>query len=269
MWFPRSYQTTCQSKTLILKCFQFEQRESPHAQTHTSIDIRTVEAVLPPSTIPGSSRYRSVNDPSIKDATSQRLLLADTPGHPKLRNHALELIESSDPAALTGTIFVVDAADISADSAVADGKTGLADTAGYLHDVLLALQTKQAKIRSSKRKPVQVLIAANKMDLFTALPVGLVQRALEVEIGRERESRGKGLLKGGSTDADIRGDGDGEAEPLAGVTEGSFTFEHMEEWGLEVTTLGGNLAGDEDLRTEQWWDWIAQQMWSIPKRLDA
>jgi signal recognition particle receptor subunit beta len=105
-----------------------------------------------------------------------------------------------------------------------------------------------------------VLIAANKMDLFTALPVGLVKSTLEKEIARERESRARGLLKGGDTDADLRGDGESEGEPLGGVTEGPFKFEHMEEWGVEVDVLGGSLGGEEDIRTEQWWDWIAQQL---------
>jgi signal recognition particle receptor subunit beta len=239
---------------------QFERGDSANAQTHTSIDILTVDAVLPASSVPGSSRYRSVNDPSLKDSSAQRLLLSDTPGHPKLRNHALAALSSTDSGALAGIVFVVDSADLSADTAIADGKTGLADAAGYLHDILLALQTKQALNRSSKRKPIQVLVAANKMDLFTALPVALVRRALEAEIGRERQSRARGLLKGGDTDADIRGDGEGEGEPLGGVTEGPFDFGHMEEWGVEVDVLGGNLGGEEEVRTDQWWDWIAQQL---------
>lgn len=80
---------------------------------------------------------------------------------------------------LRGVIFVVDTAALSEDEA-------LRDTATYLHDVLLILQKRAQKKGKSSPKiamEVPVLVAANKQDLFTALPPNSVRERL-TEIGR-------------------------------------------------------------------------------------
>ena len=62
------------------------------------------------------------------------------------------------------------------DAAAGDG--GLRQTADYLHDVLLLLQ-KRTPVVKKVLKEVAVLIAANKMDLFTALPARDVKNRLQ------------------------------------------------------------------------------------------
>ena len=108
--------------------------------------------------------------------------LLDTPGHGKLRHHALSILDGSSSsssnnntaATLRGLIFVVDAAALSS-------ATGLTEAATYLYDVLLALQRRHTGSRSSKGPAgLGVLVAANKMDLFTALPGGLVLSLIHI-----------------------------------------------------------------------------------------
>ena len=73
---------------------------------------------------------------------------------------------------------MVDAADLSS-SAEGDSNEGLRQSAEYLHDLLLLLQTRSTKSKSSKApKELPVLVAANKLDLFTALPAPLVKRGI-------------------------------------------------------------------------------------------
>ncbi|KAJ4303974.1 hypothetical protein N0V88_001576 [Collariella sp. IMI 366227] len=97
-------------------------------------------------------------------------------------------------------LFMVDAASLS------DTDNGsLSAAAEYLYDVLIALQ-KRFHRRSGSRAPASlpVLVAANKMDLFTALPTPLVKSQLEAELGRIRKARAKGLLDSG-VDGDVVG----------------------------------------------------------------
>ena len=91
---------------------------------------------------------------------------------------------------------MVDAADLSSSSSV-DGTDSLRLTAEYLHDILLLLQTRSSKLGAKDGKGLPLLLAANKLDLFTALPAALVKSALEKEITKVRDSRSKGLLDSG------------------------------------------------------------------------
>ena len=88
---------------------------------------------------------------------------------------------------------MVDAANFSA------GEEGVRQAAEYLHDVLLLLQKRLTSSKTSKGpKEMHVLVAANKMDLFTALPATIVKNTLEKEISKVRDSRSKGLLDSGA-----------------------------------------------------------------------
>lgn len=176
------------------------------------------------------------------------MLLADTPGHAKLRRHAFTQLRSNS---LTGIIFVVDAANLSAERRDDEAISGLADAASYLHDILLELQILATRSKSGKIRRVPVLVAANKMDLFTALPVTLVRSSLEAEIGRQRETRAKGIAQDGQ---------DEESDVLGGDLNDKFKFDAMDEWGVEVEVIGGNVEGTDDKETEKWWDWVAQQL---------
>jgi len=142
------------------------------------------------------------------------------------------------------------------DAAALSSASGLTETAIYLHDLLLALQTRHTSAKTSKGpSSISVLIAANKLDLFTALPTQLVKKKLQDEITNIRATRAKGLL---DSAADAEGD-DEEREWLGEGGEGSFEFRQMEESEVEVTVLGGNVTGDE-AHVDEWWSWIARHM---------
>jgi len=151
--------------------------------------------------------------------------------------------------ALRGVIFVVDASVLDS----SDSSTSR-DTAVYLHDTLLALQRRNTgKAASRTRTEIPVLVAANKQDLFTALPTGAVKERLQSEIERVRISRSKGLTTvGQEPDADL------EEEVLGGGGEEKFSFKLMEEeYNIHVEVLGGAVKGEEAGKgVQRWEEWI-------------
>ena len=152
---------------------------------------------------------------------------------------------------------MVDAADVSTTSSGTSNEA-LRQAAEYLHDLLLLLQ-KRANTKSP-RGPTElpVLVAANKLDLFTALPAPLLKAALESEITNMRSLRTKGLLDSGigMNDLDI---GD-EKEWLGEGGEGKFDFTQMDEVNVSVTVAGGNVLGADGPDVKQWWDWIGSNL---------
>jgi signal recognition particle receptor subunit beta len=195
-----------------------------------------------------SSRYRSVHDPTSN--TTKKFLLVDTPGHGKLRHHALASL--TKPQNLKGLIFVVDAANLTA------GSPGLREAAEYLHDLLLLVQKRAAStLEKGGLKGLPVLIAANKLDLFTALPAGMVKRALEAEISEVRASRARGLQDSGVGMDDLGGDP--EKEWLGSGGEGAFDFVQLsEECDVVVTVEGGVAAAIDGDDVKSWWQWIGE-----------
>jgi signal recognition particle receptor subunit beta len=227
---------------------QFER--GTNADTHTSQSPIAVECSLPVGTVAVSDQYRSVHDPTSQ--SHKKFLLVDTPGHGKLRHHALENI--TNPQNLKGLIFLVDAATLSA------GDEGLRQTADYLHDVLLLLQKRMAGGKAAKAlKEVPVLIAANKMDLFTALPAALVKSSLESEITKVRTSRSKGLKDSGIGMDDVADD-DNDGDWLGEMGSADFKFSQMEEFDVTVEVAGGNVLGGEGPTVDKWWKWIAERL---------
>lgn len=103
-----------------------------------------------------------------------------------------------------------------------------------------------------------MLIAANKLDLFTALPAPLVRTALEAEITQVRSSRQKGLLDSGVGMDDDAGGVGGERDWLGEEGEEKFTFAQMEELGVKISVRGGNVSGGEQPDVKEWWAWIAE-----------
>ena len=226
-----------------------------HAATHTSQVALQLEATLPIDVAPASSKYRLVNDPTAH--TQNRCLFIDTPGHGKLRSIAIDqLIQLEN---LNGIIAVVDAADLSEAGPEHGVEGGLRETSEYLYEILLMLQRRHAKNRSSRSaKPIAVLIAANKMDLFTALPTPLVKSSLERGIAEVRDSRARGLLDSGiktHSMSDSRDDGD-----WLGELDEKFRFSHMSEAGISVDIVGGHVTGLDGADARGWWQWIAAQM---------
>ena len=209
---------------------------------------------LPVTTVTASSRYRSANDPS--NQVHKKFLLADTPGHGKLRHYAFESIVK--PQNLIGIIFVVDASDLSASDDGA-GNDSLRQAAEFLHDLLLVLQKRATNSKTSKGpKELPVLVAANKLDLFTALPASLVKAVLESEITNVRSSRNRGLLDSGigMNDQDI---GD-EKEWLGDGGNGQFDFSQMEGVNVSVSVIGGSVLGSDGADVERWWDWLGSNL---------
>jgi len=215
--------------------------------TRTSQVSSRVTLLLPASVPLGSNKYRSENDASLEDKQPTRYALIDTPGHGKLRaEQALSHIQNP---AVRGVIFVVD-------STVLDSSDSSAcrDTAVYLHDILLALQRRATgKAARKAKQEVPVLVAANKQDLFTALPAGAVKERLQSEIERVRVSKSKGLTTVGQNP-----DTDGEEEILGGGGEEKFSFKLMEEeYNIHIDVVGGAVRGEEGGKgVRRWEEWM-------------
>ncbi|KYK56429.1 Signal recognition particle receptor, beta subunit [Drechmeria coniospora] len=229
-------------KTALLTLLE---RGTVPAKTHTSQTTQSVE--LNASLDSASSRsFRNHEDAS---GTHTKFLLVDTPGHGKLRNVAAAKLGRAEK--LKAVVFVVDAA------ALGEPET-LAATASYLYDVLLHLQRRAgAKAKGKEQAAMPVLVAANKMDLFTALPATMVKSQLETELGRIRVSRSKGLLDSGVGIDEI-----GSEEQDAWLGEyGSdkFSFEQMREFDMDVDVLGGSVTAPE-ADVDKWWWWMAQRV---------
>jgi signal recognition particle receptor subunit beta len=159
---------------------------------------------------------------------------------------------------IKGIVYMVDAAAL----ASTDGgqvPAGLTEAAEYLYDVLLVLQKRYTGAKTSKGpREVPVLVAANKLDLFTALPASLVKPALENEITSVRNTKAKGLRDSGigmGEDAIEE-----EHEWLGEGGEGKFEFKQMEEVNVFVEVIGGNVTGEESPDVAKWWDWFARQL---------
>ncbi|KIX06783.1 uncharacterized protein Z518_04759 [Rhinocladiella mackenziei CBS 650.93] len=219
--------------------------DSEAALTRISQVSSTVSLLLSASVSLGSDKYRSENDTSFKDKQPTRYVMIDTPGHGKLRSEqALSQIQNP---ALRGVIFVVDASALdSSDS------SSSRDTAVYLHDTLLALQRRKTG-KNKARTEIPVLIAANKQDLFTALPTGAVKERLQTEIERVRVSRSKGLTTVGQDP-----DSSADEEVLGGGGEEKFSFQLMqEEYDISVDIVGGAVRGEEAGKgVRRWEEWI-------------
>ncbi|KAL2270506.1 hypothetical protein VTJ83DRAFT_2690 [Remersonia thermophila] len=258
---------------------------TPVSETHTTQVPHAVElAVSSPSsadpTSPGHvASYQT--DLDAAGAQAKKFLLVDTPGHPKLRGRALAALAQdtptiavapspaaaaasspgapdagNPPSKVKAVVFVVDAA------ALADSDAPyLAAAAEHLHDALLALQRRHRARKGSRAPPaVPVLVAANKLDLFTALPAALVKSHLEAEIGRIRRARSKGLLSSDRHDADGLDADEDEADAwLGSYGSDKFSFKEMLEFDIEVDVLGGNVVG-EGPGADKWWRWIAERL---------
>ncbi|KAK2000844.1 signal recognition particle receptor beta subunit [Colletotrichum falcatum] len=235
-------------KTALLTLF--ERGDAP-AATHTSQRPQAVELTASRDSKTAHS-FRNHDDTS---GTHTKFLLVDTPGHGKLRTHAMAKLAAAaaapDKSKLRAVLFVVDAA-------AAGENEVLAPTAGYLYDVLLALQKRAASGKSSRNPaPVPVLVAANKADLFTALPAALVRSSLEAEITRIRSSRSKGLLDSGVGIDDV---GSEEHDDWLGAYgTDKFTFDQLREFDIDVDVIAGSVTGTGS-GADKWWSWIAQRV---------
>jgi len=232
-------------KTSLLTLFE----RQTSAPTHTSQAPATVELAVSED---GSSSFRDDLDAS--GSTAKKFLLIDTPGHAKLRTGAMSYLAQATNTAskLKAVVFMVDAGALSEHDS-------LAATASYLHDVLLFLQKRMAAGKSSKAPAaVPVLIAANKADLFTALPAALVKSNLEAELGRIRRTKSKGLLDSGVRADDAVNTSEGD-DWLGEYGAEKFAFSQMREFDIDVDVIAGNALG-EGPGVDRWWKWMADKI---------
>lgn len=229
-----------------------ERRAGGPSETHTSQTWSAVElAVGEDASAPSSWR----DDLDARGAVATKFLLVDTPGHGKLRHHAAGRLapEGARSGRLRAVVFAVDAAALAEPAA-------LADAAAYLYEVLLALQRRMAGTRTSKAPyAIPVLVAANKADLFTALPARLVRTSLERELGRIRRARSKGLLDSGVGQDEVAAGGDEADGWLGEYGSAEFKFDQMREFDTEVEVISGNVLGDGP-GVDAWWQWIGSRI---------
>ncbi len=98
---------------------------------------------------------------------------------------------------------------------------------------------------------------ANKQDVFTSLPAGLVKSKLEEELGKVRQTRSKGLLDSG-IGMDDDGEADEESNWLGEYGAKGFKFAQMREHGVEVEVVGMSTSaeGEDEGRVHECWGWI-------------
>jgi len=229
--------------------------------THTSQVPHSVELTI--SSDGAGSAPLNYRDSARDDApgSHKKFLLLDSPGHPKLRNQALApIVASGNGTTATGTNAAATATSLRGIIYVLDAGTLddlLAPAAAYLYDVLLALQKRASTGSTSSRAPkaIPVLVAANKADLFTALPASLVRTNLEAEITRIRSFKSKGMLDSGVGVDDI-GSEDNDAWLGAYGTD-KFTFAQMREFDIQVDVVAGSV---KEGKVDKWWEWIAERI---------
>lgn len=225
-----------------------ERRDGTASGTHTSQTWSTVELAVAAH---GGSYS---DDLDAAGAVATKFLMVDTPGHGKLRHYAFGRLtpEGTQSTKLKAVVFVVDAAALSEPNV-------LADSAAYLYDVLLRLQKRMGSTKTSKAPyAIPVLVAANKTDLFTALPAKLVRSNLEKELGRIRRTRSKGLLDSGVGADDFGGDEEAD-DWLGEYGSDEFKFDQMREFDIDVDVEGGAVLGDKP-DVDRWWAWIGSRL---------
>ncbi|KAK9238207.1 signal recognition particle receptor beta subunit-domain-containing protein [Lipomyces kononenkoae] len=186
--------------------------------------------------------------PNLPD-TAKPFVLIDTPGHQKLRHGMFSALQIAQTArTIHGVLYVVDASAISRPER-------LREAAEYLYDIL--------RITERVRGGTDVLVAANKSELFTAVPAKRLRTLLEVELDKIRESRAKSVDKVGAGGDKHDGD-DGDEDDSAvvggnlwlgrgGEKEGPFKFEDLE---TEVTVVDGSVDND---KIDGWLGWMEER----------
>jgi signal recognition particle receptor subunit beta len=158
-----------------------------------------------------------------QQAIDTNYTLIDLPGHPKLEYLTTAEIKGNRNN-LLGIIYVVDAA--SGPDTVAQAAKGLLS--------ILTLTEKRAG-------GVDILVAANKSDVFNVLSSSRLQKMLEDQIQQLRETSAKGL---GHVDAD-----EDELDRSWVGGDQKFEFDHLEG---NVTVLSGSVLGDATTKWEGW-----------------
>lgn len=162
----------------------------------------------------------------------EEYILMDLPGHPKLSYLYEEEIKNRLHHSLRGIIYVVDSAS---------GSKGIAKAAQGLYKILQLVEVKAGGI--------DILVAANKSDVFNAMSASRLTTMLEQEIDNLRESskRGLGEVKTHGEEEDIWVGSEGnikfsQLESHVAVREGSVTFDKVAKWEewIEMVVANSN-----------------------------
>jgi signal recognition particle receptor subunit beta len=158
----------------------------------------------------------SINSAKLNHASLEKqITIIDCPGHPRLAHLFRQSLTMYKPM---GTIILIDSATINKE---------LNSVANMVYSTLLALP-----------RPANVLIVANKSDLFTALPVSKVRELLESEIS--------GLKK---TRDDSGMEDDGEIATLGGDI---FKFSELESEEIAVEWTRGSIESRQVAGILEW-----------------
>ena len=175
---------------------------------------------------------------NIKKKYENKVNLIDFPGHVKLHYKLIDSLKNTEH--IKGLIFVVDA--------TTDPKK-LTDTAEFLLDIL--------SITEVSKEPIDILIACNKSESFTARPPNKIKEALEKEVSLAIERQKKSLsevnqkadLGAGADDATDDNENAGFLENFNGDTK--FTFSMLEG---EVDATKGSVLKKDISNWEEWLD---------------
>lgn len=178
-------------------------------------------------------------DVNIKKNYGTSISLIDFPGHIKLRYKLIDALRETTH--VKGVVFVVDA--------TIDPKK-LTETAEFLLEILT--------ITEISSEPVDILIACNKSESFTARPPLKIKEALEKEIGLiiERHNKSLGEVK---KRADLgNGNGDESDDENAAFLENfngsnKFKFSMLEG---EVDAMEGSVTKKN---VSKWEDWLSEK----------
>lgn len=167
-------------------------------------------------------------------AKSFKFKLMDFPGHIKLRYQLFETLKES--SSIKGLIFVVD-------STVDPQK--LTETAEFLYEILT--------ITERNPEGVDILIACNKCESFTARPPAKIRDALEKEIGKIVERKMKSLSSV-KTQLDANADEkDADDDALELNSSHGFKFDALDG---NIVAMEGSVSKQ---KIDKWDCWIDER----------
>lgn len=153
--------------------------------------------------------------------------LVDVPGNAKLGFVERQCVRDN-LYNLRGIIFMLDGAG---------GEEGIKGAAGRLYGILEQSEKLAGQL--------DVLVAANKSDVFNFVSCRRIRRILEDEIEQLRQSKLKGI-------GDVAGEDDAADNTWLGYDEEKFNFEQLE---TAVTILDGSVTNET---THKWESWVEE-----------
>jgi signal recognition particle receptor subunit beta len=175
-----------------------------------------------PQTVSSQAANESTINVPLGEDSREKYKLIDLPGHPKLGYLYEAEIRSRLSNSLKGIIVVVDSAG---------GAKSISKAAQVLYKVLELTETKAGGI--------DILIAANKSDVFNAVSGPRLKTLLEQEIDSLRESIKKSV-------GDVKTHGE---DDIWVGSEGKMSFTQLES---QITVLDGSVSFGKVSKWEEW-----------------